>query len=184
MHIVIPVLQLGILIGICCGPFDRVWTFWLLVASLSVVCLYFSFMLVYKLYRARITFATFTKESVRFYIGFHAVELKADELSVTLCDTGKPSAKNKYAVVHETNNGDNGFMLVVSCTKSLAKFKDCAPEPLLKFIIACTLPQVLESARKDASDELKQLIDEDIEEREKTRLQEESAARKKRKNKK
>ena len=184
VHIGLPILQAAVIIAVGCSPIVHDWTFWVILAVLMLACLYFSFMLFYKLYRARLTFVTFTKENVSYYTAFKKAELQADEIDVKLCDYGKPDGKTKYAIVCDKNDPDNGFMLAVSTTKSLAKYKDCVPEQLLRFIIACTTPAVLKTERETAADGLKELIDLDLEERDQTKKREEEETRKMRKRKK
>lgn len=182
-NIAIPVLQAAAIIGVGCSPLPHDWAFWLILSILIVMCLYFSFMLVYKLYRARLTFVTFTEKKISYYAGFCKVEIDAEKIAVTLCDYGKPDSKTKYAFIYD-GEPDNGFLFAVSAVKSLNKFRDCVPEPLLRFIIACTQPSVLDTVKATASDRLKELIELDLREREKTRLKEQEQARKKRKKKK
>lgn len=183
IHVLIPLFGIGGIVGILVSG-ESNWAIWLIFAMLALMSLYYVSMLLYKLYRARLSFVKIDTNRIVFFSAFKKTEILSENMQFALSDYGRPTSKTKYVIISDkTTNGD-GLLFAVSSVKGLNRYKDCVPLPLLKIIIALTNPEVLNAMLKNCSDSLKELIENDLKQREETRIRENEEARRKRKRKK
>lgn len=172
-------LQVVALILIACLVMNGAWTYGVILGVLSLSILYFGATLVYRLYRARLTFVRIKRSEISFFIGFKRRTVAADDLAVSHVETDKPSKKHKYGYVFDKNNERDGFIFAVDVKSSLGKLKDFAPHALLVFLIMCTDEEALRAIDCGGSDELSELIANELACREQARAEEAKSRKKK-----
>lgn len=157
----------AVLIGVMAG-FGRGgdWVYWMIFGSLVISDVFFLFMLLYKVYRARFTLVTLSKTELVYRRAFKKFTVEAEDLVVALCDYGKPGSVVKYAMIYDKNDEGGAFIFAVSGTRCLKKIAAVAPRILLTFVTACTEGKTLEKLKTTASDDLKGYIERELEARE------------------
>jgi len=184
-HLAILVLQIVIIVIMLCFMNGR-WDYVMIFCIIAAAFLFFGFMTVYKLYRARLTVVKLSTEKVTYYAGFKRVEISAENLAVALCDFGKNDKAAKLAHVYDMRCPDDGFILSISGKTASVKWADCVPERLSIFMLSCTAEDVLKRMADDAevSPALKEKIAAELKARVENNTARQTAAKRRKKRKK
>lgn len=139
-------------------------TVWIITVVLGCATAYFTAMLVYKIYRARLSRVTFRKDGISFGFAFKRVYISAERVAIDLVNYGKPKKKKFYVQVSDTAGQAATFVELDK--KRVMKLVDNAPAALPKLFVSICDTQTLKSSLDTAIPALVPYIEAELNERE------------------